>query len=107
MKQHCSGSVYQGRMGSFGCSKPATKEYQGKWWCFQHDPRETEKKHKAWEEAYNQKQREEKKLQGRADALLKRLGVKGSIEYHWKSGYLSAVVISFDEAEKLLKELGR
>ena len=108
MKQSCSGRVYEGRMtSSFGCSKPATRQHGGKWWCFQHDPREKEKAQKTREEKYKREQQVDDQKQHKADLLLKRLKVAGCIQYHWKRGYMSAIVISFDEAEKLLKELGR
>ncbi len=107
MKHSCSGRVYGGMWNSFGCSSPATREYEGKWWCFHHDPREKEKNRKARDEKYKLEQEAGDKKKDMADKLLKRLGVKGSIEYLWKGGCAEAIVIRFDEVEKLLKELGR
>ncbi len=108
MKRPCAGRVYEGRvMSSFGCSSPATRERDGKWWCFHHDPIAIEKKRKARNEKWEREQEENDKKQDIADKLLKRLGVPGSIKLMWKGGYQSAIVIDFDDAEKLLKELGR
>lgn len=107
MKKHsCSGRVWE-RMGSFSCSNSGTREINGKWWCFHHDPREVEKKQKALKEKWERERKENDKKTDTAGKLLKRLGVSGSIEYLETGGYQSAIVIDFDEAEKLLKELGR
>lgn len=107
MKRPCSGTVYGGRTGSFRCASPATREWQGKWWCFHHDPREKEKKRKAWDEKWERGQKEDDEKKAKADKLLKRLGVEGCIAYHWKRGYHESVTIRFEEVEKILKELGR
>lgn len=107
MKQHCSGQLYHGRTGSFSCSSPATRQYKDKWWCFQHDPREKEKKRQKLEENWKRELQEDSQKQHKADQLLKRLGVRGSVGYHWKRGYLSAIIIGFDEVEKLLKKLNK
>ncbi len=106
-KRPCSGHTSHGRMGVFGCTKPGNRKYKDKWWCFQHDPREKEKKRKAWDEKFERGQREDDQKKRKADKLLKRLGVQGGIEYTWKGGYQEAIVLDFDEVEKLLKELGR
>jgi len=107
MKHSCSGLVYRGMWNSFGCSSPATREYEERWWCFHHDPREKEKKRKAQNEKWKLEQETDDKKKNKADELLKRLGVSGNIHYRWKGGCQSAIVIDFDEVEKLLKELGR
>lgn len=108
MKKQCSGRVYVGRIPtSFSCSSPATRQYKSKLWCFHHDPREKEKKHKAQEEKGKQREREDDEKKAIAKKLLKRLGVQGTVEYIWHGGYQSAIVINFDEVEKLLQRLGR
>ena len=104
-KHPCSGHTSHGRMGVFGCTKAGTRKYKDKWWCFHHDPREKEKKRKAWDEKFERGQKEDAQRIRKADKLVKRLGVRGNIE--WLNGYREAIVIDFDEVEKLLKELGR
>ena len=106
-KHPCSGHTSNGRMGIFGCTKAGNRKYKDKWWCFHHDPREKEKKCKASMEKWDREQKEDDKRKVRAAALLKRLGVEGGIEYGWRGIYQEAIVIDFEEVEKLLKELGR
>ena len=108
MKHPCSGRVCTGRViNSFSCSSPGTRQYEGKWWCYHHDPREKEKKLKARNEKWKLEQEADNKKEVTAENLVKRLGVSGHIHHRWKAGYQEAIVISFDEVEKLLKELGR
>lgn len=108
MKKQCSGRVYDSRvLSSFSCASPATRQYKGKLWCFHHGPREKEKKRKAQEEKWKQEEKRNDEKRDKAFKLLKRLGVPGEIDYLWKGGYRSAIVISFDEVEKLLQRLGR
>ena len=106
-KRPCSGHTSAGRMGLFGCTKPANRKYQNKWWCFHHDPREKEKKRKSQHEKWNTEQKREDEIGAQANKLLKRLGVKGNVAYTWKLRNMMAVTICFEEVEKLLKELGR
>lgn len=94
-------------MSSFSCSSPATRQYEGKWWCFHHDPSEIKKKRTAREAKWKQEQDRDDNIRHEAHKLLKRLGVDGDVAYHWKLKSIEAVTISFEELEKLLKELGR
>ena len=93
-------------MSSFSCSSPATRQYEGKWWCFHHDPREKEKKLKARNEKWKLEQQEDDHTKRTGIQLLRRLGVVGYIDTH-KFRYVEQVRISFSQIVKLLKELGK
>ena len=106
-KQLCSGHTSDGRMGLFSCTKAGNRKYKDKWWCFHHDPREKEKKRQAQYAKWGAEQKRDDEIGKQANKLLKRLGVEGSVAYHWKLRNTEAITICFEEVEKLLKELGR
>lgn len=108
--KNCSKRVFTGErwdMRGHECGTNATIFRDEKWWCKRHDPQEFEKKMKARKEKLEQQYSADKLMQKQAEQLLKRLKVQGCVEYRWKRGYVDAVVITFDEVERLLKELGR
>lgn len=103
-KPSCSGSVYDGRMGPFSCSKPGKFEVNGKLWCGFHDPRKIEARNKASEVEYKIKQERDTQIYNMAKSIGKKLGVEVQA-YYGRDGYTDAIIMSFKDADKLVARL--
>jgi hypothetical protein len=107
--RHCSKMVFTGLRhdwGGHGCTRKASIERDGKWWCRLHDPEVMAKKSRERELAYENKQKTDREVQLEAGRLAAALGIDGEADYSSMHGcYVRRLVISFEDAQKLLERM--
>ena len=107
MTSQCHKIVYD-RFGWRGhqCARPATVERNGRWWCTSHDPEAVATKQQKQREKYDARRQRRDRIVQEAITLCTRLGVQGHVNY---DGVIptETVVIAFEDAERLARELGR
>ena len=102
----CQASAYRGRFGFGRCCRRGVIYANGKYYCKQHDPNAVAKRREEREKRFQQEEKRGDDLQRQAKKLLKQLGIKGEIEFSFLAKtYTDAIVISFDEAQKLIDRL--
>ena len=104
----CSKRVFSGErwdMGGHPCSRKATVERDGKWWCTQHDPAREEARKQAALTARQEADRRERERQHRALELAAQLGVGHPYFDPHRLGYTGGVVLTEAEAKRLVAQL--
>lgn len=109
-KRACSATVFGPRVHSWQCSRTATVERDGKWYCRQHDPEAKKARREKSNASFAAKSRADDVIHGEASAIAGMLGVEGHAYYshfgplsnHGPKRYL---VISFDDCFKLVERL--
>ena len=94
---------------SWGCTRSATVERSGKYYCRVHDPEYKAAKEAAWNEKRRKADVQRDMLLKRGEELAKRIG-DGSVFYNHRKPlsecpYEEALVVSFDVLERLVNEL--
>ncbi len=92
----------------YECSKWATVQRDGKWYCGTHDPEKVKARRAKAESAYTSERNEQDRIYADAKALAQRIGV--GVPYYERSfssargasGYRRSLILTFDEIEKLL-----
>lgn len=92
------------------CTRRGVVQREGKWYCKQHDPEKEKAKRDAQQVEWKAERDESNKNEADADKLIKRLGFGGSPyfgrrSYPDKSGYRRAIVLTFDEVERIITAL--
>lgn len=109
-KHDCAKRVYSGARHDFSghmCTRKATVERNGKWWCKQHDPEAESARMAAREAKWKAEDEAKEAVHGAALALAERLGA-GKPDYSWTAGtYTGGVTLTAEEAEALARQLGR
>ena len=72
--------------------------------CVVHHPETIKRKRDKWHENYEAKRAEENAMVVMAEALCRRLGVKGTVAFGIR-GYIRAICIPFEEAAKLAEKM--
>jgi hypothetical protein len=110
-KHNCSVKVYHGRsfIGS-GCSRNATVERDGKWYCTQHDPVRIEEKRKAetaaWLEESQRRDKVVEMMKKQIDALAEAAGLeKFEVGLNFRDGRAVGFTLSSGGMSKLLERL--
>lgn len=114
-KTRCVEAVHEeGRgVGFYQCLRKAIVQRDGHGYCRQHDPAAVAARRKASELRWQERENANDATEREAKRLAALLGVNGRAEYYShptslsKSGYLRNVVISFEDAEKLITRLGK
>lgn len=93
------------------CLRVGTIQRDGEWYCGQHDPEKVKTKRAARDQAWKEREEAQDAIQAEGRRLAKRLGVLGGTYYNaLGSGlghYERALVIRFDEVERLIERLGK
>ena len=105
--EKCSKQVWSGSWHTRPCKKPGKVQHEGKWYCGVHNPERRIKRDQEWRAASDARERHSAQIETEGRALLKRLGAAGYVDYGVRSIRVRRLVLSFDDAEKLAKELGR
>lgn len=102
----CSVRVYSNRgYDNYPCSKPATVQRDGKWYCTIHDPERLAAKRAAKVKEWADKGQAEK---ARQDAAVARTNILGGRPYYSTigvRGYTGGITLTPDEADALIARL--
>lgn len=111
MKTRCSATVFGDRVQHWQCTRTGVVTRKGKWYCRQHDPEAVAARRRAAEDGYKARQREQDEIVATANEIASRLGC-GYVLYETRpkladSGFRRRLVITFEDAENLIRRLDR
>lgn len=110
-KDRCVSNVYHESIRTLlRCAKSATVWRSGKGYCAVHDPVRRAAKTKEWHDAFDAEQKASDATFNAARRIAKRLGCGEPYFYAPVRGigrYERAIVVSFDDVERLIKRLER
>jgi regulator of protease activity HflC (stomatin/prohibitin superfamily) len=112
MGNQCSESVQRGSWGRlYACSRKGTIEREGRWYCFQHDPEAVASQEAERTLARARRDEEQRAIRAEGERLAKRLGIGAQPYYRpgypgIEGGYVEALIVSYDEIQKLLERIG-
>lgn len=99
----CSATVYGPRVQSWTCQRAASVQRNGKWYCRQHDPVVRKAKDEARRAEWDAKAKASDDIHAEAERIAERLGC--GVPHYGLNGITRAIVVSFDEAERLIRQL--
>lgn len=105
-KPGCSKRVFHGTdfRGS-PCLRNGVIKRDGKWFCRQHDPEEVAKRRAAWDAKHNAERNAAQAIDNEAKDIGKALGCSACADRDYKFNRMRAVVITFDDAYRLIARL--
>lgn len=89
------------------CTRPGKVQRDGKWFCGVHNPVRAEQRREKREAEWRARERRIDEIERHGKRLLRRLGVKGNIAWVYGIGVVESITISFTEADKLARRLGK